>query len=84
MDNGYGKEIGQNWKEYRGIASGNFWTQRISKKTDKQILELKESQKKTDEQLRITIKKLDDVGRQLGDQGLVQGEVAEELFYRKE
>jgi hypothetical protein len=47
-------------------------------------LELKESQKKTDEQLRITIKKLDDVGRQLGDQGLVQGEVAEELFYRKE
>ena len=52
------------------------------KKTDSQILELKESQKKTDEQLRMTIKKLDEVGRQLGDQGLVQGEVAEDLFYR--
>ena len=46
------------------------------------IAELRESQKKTDEQLRMTIKKLDDVGRQLGEQGLVQGEVAEELFYR--
>jgi len=56
---------------------------------DEEILELKESQKKTDEQqkktdeqLRKTIKKLDDIGRQLGDLGLVQGEVAEDLFYR--
>ena len=59
------------------------------KKTDGQILELKESQQKTDEQLSRTdeqlsktIKKLDDIGRQLGDLGLVQGEVAEDLFYR--
>jgi len=51
--------------------------------------ELKESQKKTDEQLQKTdqllektIKKLDEIGRQLGDLGLVQGEVAEDLFYR--
>jgi len=51
-------------------------------RTDEQILELKESQKKTDEQLGRTIRKLDDIGRQLGDLGLVQGEVAEELFYR--
>lgn len=49
---------------------------------DQEILELKESQKKTDEQLRKTIKKLDDIGSQLGDLGLVQGEVAEDLFYR--
>ena len=48
---------------------------------DEEILELKESQKKTDEQLNKTIKKLDDIGRQLGDLGLVQGEVAEDLFY---
>ena len=60
------------------------------------MLELKESQKRTDErlnptdeqlcrtdkQLQKTIKKLDDIGDQLGDLGLVQGEVAEELFYR--
>jgi hypothetical protein len=60
------------------------------------IYELKESQKLTDEQLKKTdeqirktelmldrtIKKLDDIGRQLGDLGLVQGEVAEDLFYR--
>jgi len=59
------------------------------KKIDEQILELKESQKKTDEQLSRTdeqlsktIKKLDDIGRQLGDLGLVQGEVAEDLFFR--
>jgi len=57
--------------------------------TDEQILELKDSQKKTDEQilelkeyLGKTIERLDRVGRQLGDLGLVQGEVAEDLFYR--
>jgi len=37
---------------------------------------------KTDKQLSKTIKKLDDIGRQLGDLGLVQGEVAEDLFFR--
>jgi hypothetical protein len=59
------------------------------KKTDAQILDLKESQQKTDEQMRRTDEqmrrtdaKLDRVGKQLADQGLVQGEVAEELFYR--
>ena len=59
------------------------------KKTDSQILELKESQKKTDEQMRRTDEqmrrtdaKLDRIGKQLADLGLVQGEVAEELFYR--
>ena len=51
-------------------------------KTDEQILRLKESQEKTDDQLDRTIKKLDDIGRQLGELGLVQGEVAEDLFYR--
>lgn len=45
-------------------------------------LELKESQKRTDRQLSKTIKKLDDIGSQLGDLGIVQGEVAEHLFYR--
>ena len=58
-------------------------------KTDAQILELKESQDRTDAQieetgeiLQKTITKLDEIGRQLGDLGLVQGEVAEDLFYR--
>ena len=45
-------------------------------------LELKESQSKTDQQLQKTIRKLDEIGRQLGDLGLVQGEVAEDLFFR--
>ncbi len=59
------------------------------KRTDAQILELKEAQKKTDAQLnrtdaqlKKTIKKLDDIGVNLGKMGIVQGEVAEELFYR--
>jgi Holliday junction resolvase-like predicted endonuclease len=52
------------------------------KKTDAQILELKDAQKKTDDQLKKTIKKLDDIGENLGKMGIVQGEVAEELFYR--
>jgi len=51
-------------------------------RTDAQIMELKESQKKTDAQMRRTDAKLDRIGRQLADLGLVQGEVAEELFYR--
>ena len=51
-------------------------------RTDAQIMELRESQKQTDAQLQKTIKKLDRIGQQLGDLGLVQGEVAEELFYR--
>ena len=53
------------------------------------ISELKASQKKTDEQMRRTDEqmrrtdaKLDRIGKQLADLGLVQGEVAEELFYR--
>jgi len=59
------------------------------KKTDEQILELKESQKKTDEQLNRTdeqlnrtIKKLDYIGANLGEMGIVQGKIAEDLFYR--
>jgi len=52
------------------------------KRTDSQILELKESQQKTDSQMRRTDAKLDRIGKQLADLGLVQGEVAEELFYR--
>jgi hypothetical protein len=50
--------------------------------TDRQIRELKESQAKTDEQMRRTDAKLDRIGQQLGDLGLVQGEVAEDLFFR--
>jgi Holliday junction resolvase-like predicted endonuclease len=53
------------------------------------IAQLRQSQAKTDEQLSRTdaqlsrtIKKLDEIGRQLGDLGLVQGEVAEDLFFR--
>ncbi len=38
-----------------------------------QISELRESQKQTDEQLKKTIKKLYEIGKQLGDLGLVQG-----------
>ena len=63
---------------FRGIKA----LKESQQKTDEQILALKESQQKTDEQLDRTIKKLDDIGRQLGELGLVQGEVAEDLFYR--
>jgi len=52
------------------------------KKTDEHLMKLKESQEKTDAQLEKTIKKLDKIGEQLGDLGLVQGKVAEDLFYR--
>jgi hypothetical protein len=51
-------------------------------RTDEQLNRTDEQLNRTDEQLQKTIKKLDDIGYQLGDMGLVQGEVAEELFYR--
>ena len=71
------------------LLQGTSELRESQKKTDAQLLELKESQDKTDaqiaetgEQLQKTITKLDEIGRQLGDLGLVQGEVAEDLFYR--
>jgi Holliday junction resolvase-like predicted endonuclease len=61
----------------------------FQKETGIQIRELREAQKKTDEQiagigeqLAKTIIKLDNVGASLGEMGLVQGKVAEDLFYR--
>jgi hypothetical protein len=51
-------------------------------RTDEQILALKASQEMTDKQLRATDAKLERIGKQLADQGFVQGETAEELFYR--
>jgi hypothetical protein len=78
------------------FAKGMLELKESQKKTDEQIMELKEAQKKTDIQLNKTdiqlnkteiqlnktIKKLDDIGVNLGKLGIVQGEVAEELFYR--
>jgi len=52
------------------------------RKIDEEILALKESQAKTDEQIRRTDVKLNRIGKQLGELGLVQGEVAEDLFFR--
>ena len=64
------------------LLQGTQELKESQKMTNAQILELKESQKKTDTQLEKTIRKLDEIGRQLGELGLVQGEVAEDLFYR--
>jgi len=46
------------------------------------IAELKESQKKTDEQLRKTSKKVENTSDTLGKLGVIDGKVAEDLFYR--
>ncbi len=51
-------------------------------RTDAQLLKLKASQDRTDAQLKKTVRKLDAIGQQLGEMGLVQGDVAEDLFYR--
>ena len=48
----------------------------------KGMLELKESQMKTDAQQNRTDAQILELKKSLGDMGLVQGEVAEELFYR--
>ena len=62
-------------KSIEKLFQGIFELKEFQKKTDEQI-------RKTDEQLRRTDAKLERIGKQLGDLGLVQGEVAEELFYR--
>ena len=49
------------------------------KKTEELI---RESQRKTDEQFRKTDEKIEKIWTQLGDMGLVQGQIAEDLFYR--
>ncbi|MGD9975780.1 MAG: hypothetical protein AB7S77_22205, partial [Desulfatirhabdiaceae bacterium] len=52
------------------------------KKTDEQLNRTDEQLNRTDAQLRKTIEKLEKIGDNLGDLGIVQGEIAEELFYR--
>lgn len=83
-------------KGIESLFKGIVELKNSQKKTDSQIQELKNSQKKTDEQLRRTDEqlrktdeqlrktdiKLERIGIQMGNLGLVQGEVAEELFYR--
>ena len=51
-------------------------------RTDAQILGLKEYHRQTEELLQKTIKEFRATQKSLGDLGLVQGEVAEDLFYR--
>ena len=71
------------------FAKGMMELKESQKKTDAQQNRTDAQQNRTDAQLnrtdaqlKKTIKKLDDIGVNLGEMGLVQGEVAEELFYR--
>jgi len=64
------------------LLKGTSELKESQKKTDKQILDTDEQILELKEYLGKTIERLDRVGRQLGDLGLVQGEVAEDLFYR--
>jgi len=51
-------------------------------RTDEQLNRTDEQLNRTDEQLNRTIKKLDYIGANLGEMGIVQGKIAEDLFYR--
>ncbi|CAN2040702.1 DUF3782 domain-containing protein [Candidatus Magnetomoraceae bacterium gMMP-15] len=64
-------------------------TDKQQKKTDEQILKLRESQMQTDEQIlklyefqMQTERQMKRTDKQLGEMGLIHGEVAEDLFYR--
>ena len=50
--------------------------------TEKEIRELRESQKETENFLKEVMRGIRELRIQLGDIGLVQGEIGEELFYR--
>ena len=79
-------EFGKGMQELRESQKQTDAQQR---RTDAQIFELRESQKQTDIQI-LELKKFQEEAikefratqKVLGDLGLVQGEVAEELFYR--
>ena len=51
-------------------------------RTDAQLNRMDEQLNRTEELLRKTIIKVDKISENLGDLGIVQGEVAEDLFYR--
>ena len=65
-----------------GLKESQKKTDMQQNRTDTQILGLKESHNQTEELLRETIKEFRATQKLLGDLGLVQGEVAEDLFYR--
>jgi len=71
-------------QEKERIANAELWEkERIANaELRASIAELRESQKKTDEQLRKTDKKLENVSNTLGNLGVIDGKVAEDLFYR--
>jgi len=71
--------IEQDW-----IAKDKLWEKEIIANAELRasIAELREAQKKTDEQLRKTDKKLENVSNTLGNLGVIDGKVAEDLFYR--
>ena len=84
------KKQQNDWDEIKQII---FAVTKSQDRTDKQLVKLEESQSrlsaKTDAQIfklgkniAKLEKNLDAVGKQLGDIGLVQGEIAEDLFYR--
>ena len=64
------------------FSKGMLELKESQKKTDAQIIGLKEYHRQTEELLQATIKEFRVTQKSLGDLGLVQGEVAEELFYR--
>ena len=71
--------IEKNMEElFRGIRE----LRESQKQTEKEIKELRESQKETDRFLKELGREIRELRIQLGDIGLVQGEIGEELFYR--
>jgi chromosome segregation ATPase len=51
-------------------------------RTDENLKRTEANIDRTEAQLNKTIKKLDDIGAKLGEMGIIQGKVAEDLFYR--
>ncbi|MGE0083436.1 MAG: hypothetical protein AB7S75_03360 [Desulfococcaceae bacterium] len=73
------KETGEQIRELRESQKK---TDAQLARTDAQLAKTDAQLARTDAQLEKTIKKLDNIGVTLGEMGLVQGKVAEDLFYR--
>ena len=72
----------QTEKEIRELRESQKETDRMIRENQREIDKLRESQKETDRFLKEVGRKLDRIGIQLGELGIVQGEIGEELFYR--
>ncbi len=76
------KNMEELFRGIRELRESQKETDRMIKENQREIDKLRESQKETENFLKEVMRGIRELRIQLGDIGLVQGEIGEELFYR--